>query len=112
MKKYDFLGEIIKKEFGSIWLFSKKSGIPRSTLSKLIGGKYGSDETHVRKRIEEKLIELSPEIDTSHIWDVTYTWHQKCLEEKNIIKTGFKITVDCKLNEKGELIVAPSFEGY
>jgi predicted transcriptional regulator len=112
MKKFSVLERVISKEFGSVWIFSKESGIPRSSLSKLINGKYGSDEKHIRKRIEEKLRELRPEIDISNVWDLCYTWYEKHIQDKSIIKTGFKITVYCKLNDEGELKVSPSFQGF
>jgi hypothetical protein len=77
MKKYGILEEILKKEFGTIGVFSREAGIPKSTLSMLINGKYGSDEKDVQKRVTEKLKNLRPGIDISHIWDPTYAWHQK-----------------------------------
>jgi hypothetical protein len=117
MRKYGVLREIIKKEFGEgmsegISVFSKESGIPKSTLSMLINGKYGSDEKDVRKRIEEELKRLRIGIDVSHLWDVTYSWYQKYISEKGIVKKGFKIVVDVRLNDDGQLIIAPSVEGY
>lgn len=112
MRKYGILEEILKKEFDTIGIFSKESGIPKSTLSMLINGKYGSDEKDVRKRIEEKLKKLRVGIDVSHIWDPTYAWYQKHIKEKSIVKNGFKIIVDVKLNDEGQLTIAPSVEGY
>lgn len=112
MRKYGILEEILKKEFDTIGIFSKESGIPKSTLSMLINGKYGSDEKDVRKRIEEKLKKLRIGIDVSHIWDPTCTWYQKYIQEKAIVKNGFRIIVDVKLNDEGQLTIAPSVEGY
>ncbi len=112
MKKYGILEEILRKEFGTVWIFSKESGIPRSTLSMLINGKYVSDEREAQKRIAEKLKKLRPGIDLSHIWDPTYAWYQKYIEDKAVVKNGFRITVDVKLNDEGQLIIAPSVEGY
>jgi hypothetical protein len=85
MKKYGIFEDTIGKEFGTTWVFSKESGIPRSTLSMLINGKYGSDEREVQKRIEQKLRKLRPGIDLSHIWDPTFAWYQKYLSEKNVV---------------------------
>jgi hypothetical protein len=112
VKKYGILEEILRKEFGTVWIFSKESGIPRSTLSMLINGKYGSDEKDTQKRIEEKLKNLRIGIDLSHIWDPTYAWYQKYVEDKAIVKNGFRITVDVKLNDEGQLTIAPFVEGY
>jgi hypothetical protein len=112
MKKYGILEKIIREEFGTVWVFSKKSGVPRSTLSKLIAGKYGSDEKHMQRRIVAELKKLRPEIDFSHIWDPTYNWYQKYIEDKAVVRSGFKIVVDVKLNDEGELTIAPSVEGY
>jgi hypothetical protein len=54
MKKYGILEKILREEFGTIWVFSKESWIPRSTLSMLINGKYIHDERAMQKRIAEK----------------------------------------------------------
>jgi hypothetical protein len=112
VKKYGILEEILRKEFGTVWIFSKESGIPRSTLSMLINGKYVSDEREAQKRIAEKLKKLRPGIDISHIWDPTYIWYQKYVEDKAVVKNGFRITVDVKLNDEGQLTIAPFVEGY
>lgn len=112
MKKYGILEDILKKEFGTAWVFSKESGIPRSTLSMLINGKYGSDETDAQKRIEEKLKRLRPGIDVSHIWDPAYAWHLKYLQKRDVVKSGFRITIDVKLNDEGHLTITPLVEGY
>jgi hypothetical protein len=112
MKKYGILEEILKKEFGTIGVFSKESGIPRSTLSMLINGKYGSDEKDAQKRLTEKLERLRIGVDVSHIWDPTYAWYQKHIQDKAIVKNGFRIIVDVKLNDEGQLTIAPSVEGY
>ncbi len=112
MKKYGFLDEILKKEFGTMWVFSKESGIPRSTLSMVINGRYGFGEAKVQRRIEERLKRLRPGIDVSHIWDPSYAWHQKYIQGKDIVKNGFKIIVDVRLNDEGQLTIAPSVEGY
>jgi len=110
--KYGFLGDVIGKEFKTLGKFSRESAIPKATLSMLINGKYGSDEAKVIKRVHEKLKELRPDLDLSHIWDPSYAWYQKYIQEKAIVKNGFRILVDVKLNEKGELIIGPSVEGY
>jgi hypothetical protein len=112
MKKYGVLEDLLKKEFETIGIFSRESGIPKSTLSMLINGKYGSDEKDVQKRIEEKLRKLRIGIDVSHIWDPSYMWFQKHVQDKSIVKKGFKIIVDVKLNDEGQLTIAPSVEGY
>ena len=78
---------------------------------KFINGKYGWDETKAIRRVNEQLKKLRPDLDLNHIWDPTYTWYQKYLLEKSIVKNGFKITVDVRLNEKGELTIAPFVEG-
>jgi hypothetical protein len=112
MKKYGILEEVLRGEFGSIWIFSKESDIPRSSLSKLIGGKYGSDERRLQKRIEEKLKRLRPGINVSHIWDPTYAWYQEYIQGKDVVKNGFRVIVDVKLNDEGQLTIAPFVEGY
>jgi hypothetical protein len=112
MRKYGVLDDLIKKEFETFGKFSRESGIPKTTLSLLINGKYGSDEAKVIKRVHEKLKELRPDLDLSHVWDPTYAWYQKYIQEKAVVKNGFRITVDVKLNEKGELTIAPYVEGY
>ncbi|MFB3887620.1 MAG: hypothetical protein ACE144_20570 [Thermodesulfobacteriota bacterium] len=78
----------------------------------LVNGKYGWDETDVRKKVEEKLKKLRPGMDISHIWDLSYAWHQKYLQGKDVVRNGFKIIVDVKLNDKGQLTIAPFVEGY
>jgi hypothetical protein len=93
-------------------VFSKESGIPKSTLSMLINGKYGSDEKDVQKRIAEKIRELRAGIDLSHLWDVTFNWYQKQVQDKGIVKNGFKIIVDVKLNDEGQVTITPSVDGY
>jgi hypothetical protein len=112
MKKYGILEEILKKEFGTIGIFSREAGIPKSTLSLLINGKYGADEKEVQRRVTEKLKKLRSGIDVSHLWDPTYAWYQKYIQEKGIVKNGFKIIVDVKLNDEGQLTIAPNVEGY
>ena len=112
MKKYGILEEILRKEFGTMGVFSRESGIPRSTLSMLISGKYGSDERGIQKRLEEKLRYLRPEIDVSHIWDPAHAWHERYIQSRDIVKNGFRIIVDVKLDDEGRLTIAPFVEGY
>jgi hypothetical protein len=112
MKKYGILEDLLKSEFKTLGVFSRESGIPKSTLSMLINGKYGSDEVEARKRVTEAIKKLRSGLDLSHIWDPTYAYYQKYLLEKGVVKNGFRITVDVKLNEKGELTIAPFVEGY
>ena len=112
MKKYGFLADMVKKEFRTLGIFSRESAIPKSTLSMVINGKYGSNELEIRKRVTEAIKKLRPNLDLSHIWDPSYTWYQKYVQEKAIVKNGFRIVVDVKLNEKEELEIAPHVEGY
>lgn len=112
MRKYGVLSEMIIKEFETLGAFSRKSGIPKATLSMLINGRYGWDEAKVIKRVHRGLKKLRPDLDLKHIWDPEYDWYQKYLSEKGIVKKGFRITVDVKLNDKGELEIAPFCEGY
>jgi hypothetical protein len=112
MKKYGILDNVIKKEFKTLGIFSRESTIPKATLSMLINGKYGSDETKVMKKVGDELKKLRPDLDLDHIWDPTFAWYQKYLLEKSIVKNGFRIVIDVKLNEKGELAIAPFVEGY
>ena len=112
MRKYGILEGLLKKEFKTIGVFSRESAIPKTTLSMLINGKYGWDETKTIKRVNEKLKKLRPGLDLTHIWDPTYAWYQRHLLEKSVVKNGFRITVDVKLNEDGGLTVAPIVEGY
>jgi hypothetical protein len=112
LKKYGFLADVIKREFGTLGIFSRESTIPKTTLSLLINGKYGSNETKAIKRVNEKIRELRPRLDLSHIWDPSYTWYQKYIQDEAIIKSGFKIIVDVRLNGEGQLVIAPIVEGY
>ena len=112
MRKYGFLSDLIIREFKTVGIFSRKSGIPKATLSMLINGRYGWDEANVIKRVHDELKKLRPDLDLSHIWDPTYAWYQKHLLEKGIVKNGFRIIVDVKLNDEGQLIIAPFVEGY
>lgn len=112
MRKHGWLDDLIKKEFGSFGKFSRESGIPKTTLSLLIRGRYGSDEAKVIKRIDEKLKELRPDLDLAHIWDPSYAWYQKYLLEKSIVRNGFRITVDVRMDEDGKLNISPTLEGY
>lgn len=112
MKKYGVLNDLIKKEFETLGAFSRTAGIPKATLSLLIRGRYGSDEARVIKRVDEKLKELRPDLDLSHIWDPSFAWYQKFLLEKSVVKNGFRITVDVRMAEDGKLTIAPGIEGY
>ncbi len=112
MKKYALLDEVIKKEFETLGTFSRAAGVPKSTLSLLLRGRYGADETKVIKRVNEKLKELRPDLDLAHIWDPSYAWCQKWLLEKSVVRNGFRITVDVRMNEDGKLTIAPIVEGY
>jgi hypothetical protein len=112
VKKYGLLDNMIKKEFKTLGIFSKESTIPKSSLSMLINGRYGSDEAKVIKRVNEQIKKLRPDLDLSHIWDPTYSWYEKYLLEKSFVRNGFKIIVDVRLNEKGEITIAPFVEGY
>lgn len=112
MRKYGVLEGVLRREFGTVGRFSRESGIPRATLSLLLRGRYGSDEARVIERVEVRLRELRPDLDLSHIWDVSYAWYQKFLLERSVVKNGFRIVVNCRLEEDGRLIIAPSLEGY
>jgi hypothetical protein len=112
VKKYGILNELIKKEFKTLGIFSRESEIPKTTLSMLINGKYGSNETKIIKRVNEQIKKLRPDLDLSHVWDPTYAWYQKYLLEKSFVKNGFRITVDVRLDEDEKLTIAPIVEGY
>ena len=112
LKKYGVLNDLIKKEFETLGGFSRAAGVPKTTLSLLLRGRYGSDEAKVIKRIGERLKELRPGLDLSHIWDPSYSWYQKFLIEKGIVKSGFKIVIDVRMGDEGKLIIAPTVEGY
>jgi hypothetical protein len=110
--KFGILYNTIKKEFETLGSFSRASGIPKSTLSMLINGKYGCSEVKVIERVNEKLKELRPDLDFKHIWDPSYAWYQKFLIEKSIVKSGFKIVVDVRMDDEGKLTISPAVEGY
>ncbi len=112
MRKFANLEQVLRKDFKSVWNFAKESKIPISTLSMLINGKYGSDEVRVKARVRDEIRKLRPKLDLSRIWDVTEDFHQKHVTDVSTVKNGFRITVDVKLNEKGELTIAPFVEGY
>lgn len=112
MRKYGILDNTLRKEFRTLGIFSRESGIPKATLSMLINGKYGNDESRVMKRVSDELKKLRPDLDLDHIWDPTYAWYQKYLLEKSVVKAGFRIVVDVKLDKDGGLIIAPIVEGY
>jgi hypothetical protein len=112
VKKYSVLDDVIKKEFKTLGMFSRKSTIPKTTLSMLINGKYGWDEAKTIKRVNEQLKKLRPDLDLAHLWNPSYTWYQKFLLEKSVVKNGFRITVDVRMDEDGRLIIAPFVEGY
>lgn len=112
MKKYGILEELIKREFKTLGAFSRESAIPKTTLSMLINGRYGWNETKTMERVNDELKKLRPDLDLSHIWDPSYAWYQKYIQEKAVVKNGFRIVVDCKLNEDGGLTIAPIVEGY
>ncbi len=112
MKKYGVLNDLIKIEFGGLGGFGKESGIPKATLSLLINGKYGSNEAKITKRVRDELRRLRPGLDLSHVWDPTFAWYQKFIQEKAVVKKGFRIIVDIKLAEDGNLEISPALEGY
>lgn len=110
--KYGILNEVLKREFGTLRGFSREAGIPKTTLCALINGKYGSNEAKVIKRVNEEIKKLRPGLDLNHIWDPTYAWYQKYLLEKSAVKNGFRVVIDVKLNDEGQLTIAPFVEGY
>jgi len=110
--KYGILDDLIKKEFKTLGIFSRESAIPKSTLSMLINGKYGSDEFKARKRVIEAIKNLRPDLDLSHIWDPTFVWYEKYISEKSVVRNGFRIIIDVKLSDAGQLTIAPYVEGY
>jgi hypothetical protein len=110
--KYGILDEVLRREFGTLRGFGREAAIPKTTLCALINGKYGSNEAKVIKRVNEEIKKLRPGLDLSHIWDPTYAWYQKYLSEKSVVKRGFRIVIDVKLNDEGQLTIAPFVEGY
>jgi hypothetical protein len=112
MRKYGVLNSMVKREFKTLGIFSRKSTIPKATLSALINGTYGADESKVIKRVTEGIKNLRPDLDLSHIWDPTYAWYQTYLLEKSVVRKGFRIIVDVRLGRDDELIIAPIVEGY
>jgi len=112
MRKYGFLNDMIMREFKTLGIFSRASGIPKATLSMLINGRYGWDEANVIKRVNDELKRLRPDLDLSRIWDPSYTWYQKFLLEKSEVRKGFRITVDVKMDDDGKLTIAPFVEGF
>lgn len=112
MKKYANLEEILRREFKSTGNFVKEARIPKSTLSMLINGKYGSDETEIKKKISGAIKRLRPEVSMPRLWDVTHEYHLKHLEDIGTIKNGFKIVVDVRIGEDGEKTMTSYVEGY
>jgi hypothetical protein len=112
VKKYGVLNDLIKREFKTLGVFSRESGIPKASLCLLINGKYGSNETKIIKRVNEQMRKLRPALDLKHLWDPTYAWYQSYVLEKSTVKNGFRILVDVKVEEEGQLTIAPSVEGY
>ncbi len=112
MKKYGAFEEILKKEFGSAKKFSKESGIPRSTLSMIISGKYSWSEEQLKKRIEGEIKRLKPEADLCRIWDVSSDYLRGYFLTLKEAKKGFRITIDVSTNDGGELVVSPMVEGF
>lgn len=106
------MNDLIRKEFGSLGKFCRESGFSKATLSLLVRGRYGGIEAKMLRRVNEKLKELRPELDLSNIWSVNYEWYQKWVVEKSFVKNGFRITVDCRMGEDGQLTIAPFVEGY
>lgn len=110
--KYGILNEVLKREFGTLRGFSREAAIPKTTLCALINGKYGSNEAKVIKRVNEEIKRLRPGLDIGHLFDPTYAWYQKYVSEKSVVKNGFRIVVDAKLNDEGQITIAPFVEGY
>ena len=112
MRKYSFLNEVIKKEFKTVGIFSRESGIPKSSLSMLISGRYQWNEASVIKRVNIAINKLRPGLDLSRIWDVTAEYYQKHLPDAGTFKKGFKIIIDVKLDEAGDKTITSYVEGY
>jgi len=112
MRKYNFLNEVIEREFKKVGIFSKESGIPRSSLSMLISGRYQWNEAKLIKRVNIAINKLRPGLDLSRIWDVTAEYHQKHLPDVGTFKHGFKIIIDVKLDEAGGKNISSFVEGY
>ncbi|MFB3886040.1 MAG: hypothetical protein ACE144_12490 [Thermodesulfobacteriota bacterium] len=112
MKKYAALEAILREEFESIGNFVRQTNIPKSTLSMLINGKYGSDETEVKKKISEEIKRLRPNVNLARLWDVTNEYHLKHLDDIGTIKKGFKLVVDVQIGETGEKTMTSYVEGY
>ena len=103
---------MIEREFNKVGIFSKESGIPKSSLSMLITGRYQWNEAKLIKRVNMALSRLKPGLDLSRIWDVTAEYHQKHLPDVGTFKNGFKIIIDVRLDEAGEKTITSYVEGY
>ena len=112
MKKYGAFEDLIKEHWGSVRKFTKETGIPNTTVSMVISGKYAADDVQVKKRIEEAFRKCRPDADLCRIWDVTEEYHQKYLLTLKEAKKGFRITIDVSMNDGGEMLISPRVEGY
>ena len=112
MKKYAFLEKLLKDEFKTVGSFGRKSGIPKSSLSMLMSGKYGSNEIEIRRRVTGEIKKLRPDLNLDRLWDVTNEYHLKHIADIGIIKKGFKIVVDVQIAEDGEKTMTSYVEGY
>lgn len=67
--RYPIARDLIARHFGSLNQFIKASGLPRTTVIRVLNGRYGADDGQQRQRIEEALGRLGvPEREIKSLW--------------------------------------------
>jgi hypothetical protein len=67
--RYPIARELIARHFGSLNKFIKAAGLPRTTVIRVLNGRYGADDGQQRQRIEAALGRLGiPERKLKSLW--------------------------------------------
>jgi hypothetical protein len=67
--RYPIARELIARHFGSLNGFIKAAGLPRTTVIRVLNGRYGADDGQQRQRIEAALGRLGvPERELKSLW--------------------------------------------
>ncbi len=69
--KYARLRDEAKRLFRGVRGLARAVGVNHSSVSKLINGRYGSDEENLKAKIEKAVLERDPDFCLERLWDIT-----------------------------------------
>ncbi len=69
--KYARLRDEAKRLFRGVRGLARAVGVNHSSISKLINGRYGSDEENLKARIEKAVLAKDPDFCVERLWDIT-----------------------------------------